>query len=197
MSYKIQGTLPNRGKKPKNDQFWRLLIISVFSWMLVSWWHRSCVRPQRPAAVEAYVQQFGATAQKLHEISGVPAGLQLAVAGLETGWGQSDLSRRAHNHFGIKASRRHKRLCLETSEYYSLRHHRVKACFRAYAHPEESFMDFTRFLLSNPRYDELFKIPGDDLGAWAEGLQECGYATDPQYARKIKRVMKKYRLDRF
>ena len=187
---------PLKGKAPKNDGFWRLVIIIIFSWMLVSWWHRSCVRPRRPDAVEAYVQRFGPTAQKLHEISGVPAGIQLAVAGLETGWGSSDLCLRAHNHFGIKATSRHKRLCLETSEYYRLRHHRIKACFRAYAHPEESFMDFAKFLLSNPRYDALFKIPADDLGAWAEGLQEYGYATDPHYARKLKQVMKKYRLDR-
>jgi|GEM_PF-1319972 flagellum-specific peptidoglycan hydrolase FlgJ len=196
MAYKIPDTFPNTGAKHKNDGFWRLLIIVLFSWMLVSWWHRSCVRPKRPEAVEAYVQRFGPTAQKLHEISGVPAGLQIAVAGLETGWGSSDLSQRAHNHFGIKASRRHKRLCLQTSEFYQRRHHRVTGCFRAYAHPDESYLDFSQFLLSNPRYNDLFKIPTDDLEAWAEGLQECGYATDPHYARKIKRVMKKYRLDR-
>lgn len=192
----MPGTRFNRNKNRQNDRFWRLLVISLISWTIVSWWHRSCVRPQRPDAVESYVQRFGPTAEKLHEISGVPAGIQLAVAGLETGWGSSDLCLRAHNHFGIKASRKHKRLCLETSEYYRLRHHRIKACFRAYAHPEESFMDFAQFLLSNQRYDGLFKIPTDDLGAWAEGLQEYGYATDPHYARKLKRVMKKYRLDR-
>ena len=196
MAYKNSGTARNKGRKPKNDGFWRLLMMAGFTWLLISWWNRSCLRPDRPEEVEAYVQRFGPTAQKLSEISGVPAGLQIAVAGLETGWGSSDLSKRAHNHFGIKASRRHKRLCLETSEFYQRRHHRIKDCFRAYAHPDESFLDFVQFLLSNPRYSDLFKIPVDDLGGWAEGLQEFGYATDPHYARKIKRVMKRYRLDK-
>ena len=195
-TYNMPGTQFNRDKTLKSDSFWRLVVILIFSWILVSWWHRSCARPRRPEAVEAYVERFGPTAQKLYEISGVPAGLQIAVAGLETGWGSSDLSRRAHNHFGIKASRRHKRLCLQTSEFYARRHHRVIGCFRAYAHPEESYLDFSQFLLSNPRYDDLFKIPADDLQAWADGLQACGYATDPHYAHKIKRVMKRYRLDR-
>lgn len=180
----------------KRHDLKRLIVISFLAWMVVSWWHRSCVRPQRPEHVEAYVQRFAPTAKKLFEISGVPPTLQLAVAGLETGWGSSDLARRGHNHFGIKATKRQPDICLETDEYYHRKRHRIVDCFRAYKHPEESYLDFTKFLLSNPRYAGLFKIPADDLEGWAKGLQEMGYATDPHYARKLMRVIHKYELQK-
>ena len=41
---------------------------------------------------------------------------------------------------------------------------------------------------SNPRYREVLAA-GQDATAYARGLQEAGYATDPDYADKLLRVM--------
>ena len=63
------------------------------------------------------------------------------------------------------------------------------ACFRAYDSPQDSFRDYCRKLMTNPRYKPLFQYGSFDYENWALGLQSCGYATDPDYARKLIRVM--------
>lgn len=179
----------------KRQREWlRLASLLLLCWIIVTWVHRNLIGPNRPAHVKAYIEAYAPAAQKLSELSGVPAAIPLAVAGLESGWGSSELAQKGHNHFGIKAHGRQKRYCLETTEYFKGRRHRVRDCFRAYSYAEESYFDFTQFLLTQPRYDALFQLPPDDYEAWAEGLQEAGYATDPAYARKLVRVIKKYKL---
>ena len=179
-----------------NTSFRRLLVISVLSWLLVSWWHRQCVRPDRPEVVAVYVDTYRPVARELYNLTGVPPAIPLAVGGLESGWGRSELAKQGHNHFGIKARGNQARYCLETTEYFQGKKHRVRDCFRAYPHAEESYLDFAKFLISQPRYDGLFRIPPDNLEGWAYGLQEYGYATDPHYARKLMRVSRRYKLDR-
>ncbi len=49
-----------------------------------------------------------------------------------------------------------------------------------------------RHFVKNPRYHFLFKTK--DPITWTEGLQESGYATDPDYAKKLIFIMKKERL---
>ncbi|MBK6949363.1 MAG: glucosaminidase domain-containing protein [Haliscomenobacter sp.] len=133
-----------------NASFRRLLVISVLSWLLVSWWHRECVRPDRPENVALYVDTYGSVARELYDLTGVPPAIPLAVGGLESGWGQSELAKQGHNHFGIKARGNQARYCLETTEYYRGKKHRVRDCFRAYPHAEESYLDFAKFLISQP-----------------------------------------------
>jgi flagellar protein FlgJ len=59
--------------------------------------------------------------------------------------------------------------------------------FRAYASPAESFADYARLIRSNPRYGDALNT-GSDVSGFASALQEGGYATDPNYARKITAV---------
>jgi flagellar protein FlgJ len=56
--------------------------------------------------------------------------------------------------------------------------------FRAYANPADSFQDYVSLLRDNPRYSAALNT-GADVQAFAAGLQRGGYATDPDYARKI------------
>lgn len=174
----------------------RLIVILALSWWLLSYLHRHCDRPDRPDHVEAYIREFGPLAVELYDKTGIPPAIPLAVGGLESAWGSSELALKGRNHFGIKARNGQRRCCLPTTEYYNGRRHREVACFRAYDDPAEGYYDFARFLLSQPRYDALFRIPTSDYQAWAEGLEEYGYATDPRYAEKLTRVMKRYRLYR-
>ena len=44
-----------------------------------------------------------------------------------------------------------------------------------------------RFLQSQPRYADALAQAGDGE-RYAEGLQQAGYATDPRYAEKLKRI---------
>ena len=65
---------------------------------------------------------------------------------------------------------------------------KTRANFRAYGSFEESFSDYVDFVQRNPRYrDALSKTA--DPEAYFSALQEAGYATDPAYADKIKRIL--------
>jgi flagellar protein FlgJ len=63
-----------------------------------------------------------------------------------------------------------------------------QASFRAYGSWAESFADYAAFLRDNGRYQQALES-GADGNVFAERLQEAGYATDPAYASKIKRIL--------
>ncbi|HEX4872853.1 MAG TPA: flagellar assembly peptidoglycan hydrolase FlgJ, partial [Nevskiaceae bacterium] len=150
----------------------------------------------RSSSVEArrFVQQMRPHAERAAARLGVPAELLLAQAALETGWG-SRLPRHAdgresHNYFGIKADRRWQGEAVRTRtrEVVDGQSRSETAAFRAYASVGQGFEDYAHFLQSQPRYAEALKVAHDPR-RFAEGLQKAGYATDPDYAEKILRVM--------
>ena len=178
----------------------RRFLFSLLAVYLVLWithLHlKSNAVASRPAHVSDYVQAFGSIAGKVGRENGIPPAIILAVAGLESAWGKSELSRRG-NHFGIKAWGNERKHCLPTQEFTQKKARRVQACFRAYDHPEDSFRDFGNLLKNRSNYQPLFKFSGTDYRRWARGLSECGYATDPEYGEKLIRIIEQYRLDAF
>jgi flagellar protein FlgJ len=61
--------------------------------------------------------------------------------------------------------------------------------FRAYDSYADSFRDYASLLKNNPRYQNVI-ASGKDATAFAKGLQAAGYATDPNYAAKLGRIIK-------
>jgi peptidoglycan hydrolase FlgJ len=61
------------------------------------------------------------------------------------------------------------------------------APFRSYADATQSFQDYVSILRNNPRYAAALNT-GTDARAFATGLQRGGYATDPDYARKVSAI---------
>lgn len=49
-------------------------------------------------------------------------------------------------------------------------------------------MDFANLIRNNPRYDNVIGN-GQDISSYAQALQKGGYATDPKYAEKLKRII--------
>jgi hypothetical protein len=47
------------------------------------------------------------------------------------------------------------------------------------------------------RYESLFNIPRTDYKSWAHQLQKLGYATDPNYAQKLIRLIERHELYKF
>lgn len=142
---------------------------------------------------QAFIDTLRPMAEKAAEKLGVAADGILAQAALETGWGQfviqDGAGRSSYNLFGIKAHRdwQGDTVTVPTLEFRDGVAKPERAAFRAYQSLEQAFNDYVRFLQSHPRYGEVLKA-GDDAGAFAEGLQRAGYATDPNYADKIKRI---------
>jgi flagellar protein FlgJ len=118
----------------------------------------------------------------------------LAQAALETGWGRHVMRHRggdsSHNLFGIKADGRWQgdSVRVDTLEYRDGVALNTRARFRAYDSFDESFRDYVDFVKSNPRYrDALART--SDAPAYFDALQQAGYATDPAYANKIRRIL--------
>ncbi|EQD43215.1 flagellar rod assembly protein/muramidase FlgJ, partial [mine drainage metagenome] len=65
--------------------------------------------------------------------------------------------------------------------------HGHPAQFRAYGSCGQCLHDYATLLSGDPRYRAALGT-GNDVGAFAAALQRGGYATDPNYARKLTAV---------
>jgi len=52
-------------------------------------------------------------------------------------------------------------------------------------------------LTGKKRYTNLFSLPKGDYKAWAKGLREAGYATDPKYPEKLISYIETYNLNQY
>ena len=142
---------------------------------------------------QEYAQQYAEYAMEQMRRYGIPASVTLAQGILESSNGQSRLARNENNHFGIKC----KRNWTGDKVYYD--DDAKGECFRSYPSVEASYRDHAEFLDSQPRYDSLFAYSSDDYKSWARGLKAAGYATAPDYAQRLTRIIEEnqlYLLDR-
>ena len=123
---------------------------------------------------------------------GIPASITLAQGCLESGNGNSDLAVKANNHFGIKCHNDWK-----GQTYHKKDDDPGKSCFRKYRNAAESFRDHSDFLRYRDRYAFLFDLEITDYKGWCYGLKKAGYATDPEYAERLIKIIEDYRLYRF
>ena len=144
--------------------------------------------------VRTYLPHAEAAAREL----GVDPHALLAQAALETGWGRS-LPRAAngecsYNFFGIKATGRWSgaSVSVPTIEFEEGIPVRKAERFRAYSSPADSFRDYAALIRNNPRYEQALGC-GTDVTSFATALQDGGYATDPNYAKKIVSVARELR----
>lgn len=131
--------------------------------------------------------------------SGMLASVLAAQACLETGYGTSELSKRANNLFGIKGSYNGQSHTVRTAEhkpngqvYY------VNAAFRKYPSFTESFKDRIAFFTSTPWRTKTYKPVTDAKSkgykAQVKALHESPYATDVLYDKKLLNIIETYRL---
>lgn len=142
---------------------------------------------------EEYIERYKAIAIDQMERYGIPASITLAQGILESDSGNSLLSRSSNNHFGIKCKKNW------TGEKVYHDDDEKGECFRAYPSVEASYDDHAEFLDQQPRYDSLFRYDSDDYRSWARGLKAAGYATAPDYAARLVKIIeesKLYLLDR-
>ncbi|MBP8978393.1 MAG: glucosaminidase domain-containing protein [Bacteroidales bacterium] len=140
---------------------------------------------------EAYIQKYKALAIREMVEYGIPASIKLAQAVLESGAGNGELAKIANNHFGIKC---HKEW---TGDKFFKDDDSVKECFRKYESVEESYRDHSLFLRSRERYSNLFRFDICDYKAWAYGLKNAGYATNPAYPQLLIKIIEEHQLTRY
>lgn len=158
----------------------------------------------------AYVLRFTKTAKQEEKLFNIPAEISLAQGILESGNGQSELSRVYNNHFGIKCTKKECRdefkmwrtlqakicsyQCSKDSHKCGKGSRFVNGCcvnfadddkadrFKVYHSAWESWRDHSKHL-TKQRYK-----PCQDCKTyqkWAECLKEKGYATSQTYSEKL------------
>ena len=137
-----------------------------------------------------YISYFKQTAVEEMQLFNIPASITLAQGILESGSGKGRLARVANNHFGIK--------CHDwTGARIYHDDDKDQECFRKYKDPNQSYRDHSEFLAYRKRYAGLFKLRVDDYKGWAKGLRKAGYATDPNYPKKLITLIERYELYKF
>ncbi len=155
-------------------------------------------KPALPAASAATQQKFIdgllPQAKQAAQQLGVDPSNLIAQAALETNWGRNlphdGSGQSSNNLFGIKATGSWDGPSVQarTSEVGTDGTTTTLAApFRSYADATQSFQDYVSLLRSNPRYAAALNT-GSDARAFATGLQRGGYATDPDYVRKVSAV---------
>lgn len=145
------------------------------------------------ASAAEFVQTMLPLAEEAAQKIGVDARYLVAQAALETGWGKSIIRQAdgssSHNLFGIKSHGgwQGESARVLTTEYKGGEAVQEAASFRAYDSYRQSFNDYVSFLQGNGRYREALAVT-DKPERFVRELQEAGYATDPQYARKISQI---------
>jgi hypothetical protein len=168
-------------------KFTNILILLIFSTLSLS---------ANNPAVEArqnYIDQFSNVAMQEMQRSGVPASIILAQGIIESNSGNSQLALDSKNHFGIKCKDwEGRKVFYEDDDFENGK--LIKSCFRAYDDVLDSYADHSDFLLTGQRYRWLFDLDRTDYRGWARGLKKSGYATNPQYAEILIKIIEEYML---
>jgi len=138
-----------------------------------------------------YIDKYYDLAITEQKIAGIPACVTLGQGILETEAGASELMTKANNHFGIK--------CKNGWDGDTFLHDddAKNECFKKYKCAQDSYRDHSQHLKINPRYASLFTLPVTDYAGWARGLKRCGYATDPQYAPRLIKIIEDFELQQY
>ncbi|MFK8009242.1 MAG: glycoside hydrolase family 73 protein [Saprospiraceae bacterium] len=149
--------------------------------------------PSKPSSQQyIYIKRFVDVARTEMEQFGIPASITLAQGLLESQAGKSPLAKEANNHFGIKCFS--KKCKKGHCKNFSDDHH--KDFFRTYPSAWESFRAHSLFLQKD-RYKHLLELEKTDYKNWAVGLKRAGYATDPNYAKKLIRLIENLELNKY
>ncbi|AQS38913.1 flagellar rod assembly protein/muramidase FlgJ [Shewanella psychrophila] len=139
-------------------------------------------------------------AEKAAQALGTKPEVLIAQSALETGWGQKMIKgahgESSNNLFNIKADKRWQgdKALVSTLEFEQGVAVQQKADFRVYEDIKQSFDDFVSFISEGPRYQDAMKKVANP-NEFIKALQNAGYATDPNYADKVIKVMESIKPD--
>jgi flagellum-specific peptidoglycan hydrolase FlgJ len=144
-----------------------------------------------PAHVTSFLHTVASAAKTAAKKWNVPASVLIAQAAHESAWGRQV---KGNAYFGIKGkSPTGSSTSFKTSEVVAGKSISITDSFRAYKDFSEAADDYGRFLNENSRYSGCFAF-SKDPNKFVDVLAQAGYATDPDYARKIKNIIRKYWL---
>ena len=146
---------------------------------------------------QQFINNLGTAAQKGYAQYRILPSMTIAQAILESAWGQSTLSSRYYNFFGMKAGSNYhgETVTLQTTEEINGVLIRVNGTFRAYHSFDQGIEGYYQFITGYSRYSNL--IGETDYKAACRKIREDGWATDSGYTNKLISLIERYDLTRF
>ena len=166
------------------------LLLFLLGWPLVDGQWSMALAQSTSQAYWTYIDTYKDWAIEQMQQYRIPASITLAQGLLESNAGRSRLATKANNHFGIKVGGSW------TGPYVVQSDDRPNDRFRKYKSARESYIDHSKFLQQR-RYQSLYNLRPTDYKGWARGLKAAGYATNPNYADALIRVIEMYSLHQF
>lgn len=156
-----------------------------------------------------FIDDAAGPAQSSELQTGVPASITIAQAILESAWGKHHIGS-ANNYFGVKAQEDKKGnvsygsiatgyVDTKTQEHIAGKDITITDHFRKYTNMTDSFTDHGMFLKNNSIYKSALDdyAKSGDADEFARGLQKVHYATDPNYAETLIKIMTQRKLYRY
>lgn len=123
-----------------------------------------------------YIESNQKMATELSKKYGIPSGIILAIAFVETGGGTSKGARTYNNHFGIIGKNKI-----------------VKSRYKSFASTKESYEAFCKLITSKKYYTEL--KGNNNLSEWVTAIASAGYSEAPlEWKRRVNLIIDKFNL---
>lgn len=165
------------------------------------------ISPLAGVSNQQFLEYIGPRANEDMKKTGVLASVTVAQAILESGWGQTELARKANNLFGMKSTLSGntwesewggKVYNIETEEEYQVGVIiLIRADFRAYDDPAKSIKDHSDYLCGAKNGSKLryAGLKGErDYKKAIQIIKDGGYATASTYVEKIVSLIERYNL---
>ena len=161
------------------------------------------VQYSNASSQQQFINQIAPHAQSVANANDLYASVMMAQAILESAWGKSTLAQAPnYNLFGIKGSYNGQTVYMNTLEFLNGQWVTKNEPFRRYPSFAESFMDNARTLRNVSFQSGVYYYAGAwksnttsyrDATAWLTGR----YATDPNYATSLNRIIETYGLTQY
>lgn len=121
-----------------------------------------------------FIEKHDSIAYSLSEEFKIPTSIILAISLFESGNGNSQLSRKKKNYFGIKKGK-----------YY-----------RSYKTDEESFRHFCEVISRKKYYKQLINNDVTDYKKWIYKIQSGGYSQTSTWSNSVINIIHRYDLNK-
>lgn len=156
---------------------------------------------QQQSIRQNFVSAIIPTAQKLQRQYGILASISMAQAMVESDFGQSQLAADYYNLYGVKTtSDDPASVDFATAEYINNEWIEIIDYFKVYPDWDASMTAHAELIYYGVTWDENYYsavIEGNSYKEQAFGLQESGYATDPDYAQKLINMIEEWDLSQY
>ncbi|KRN94803.1 glycoside hydrolase family 73 protein [Pediococcus stilesii] len=149
---------------------------------------------------EKFIKTIAPYAQQMQRQYGVLSSITMAQAILESNWGESTLSKKFNNYYGIKGDSDSNSKYFKTQEFVNGKWVTISARFRVYSSWQESMRDHSLLLVNGTNWNPqqyATVVSATNYKQAAQALYDSQYATDPDYPEKLIELIQKYGLDNY